>query len=175
MIVIACILLLVGISVPMSCVGTRNTEIGLRNSILTMQKSNVAFYDTMWKTIQQQADVSNKYQSDFKEIYIGIMEARYGSDANTSDPLFLWIQERNPEFDASMYAKLMTTIESLRMQFFNHQERLLDKKREHDNLLEMFPSSMYLKGRDKIDVIIVTSSKTEDAFKSGKEDDIQLF
>jgi len=57
------------------------------------------------------------------------------------------------------------------------QKELLDLKREHDNLIDVFPSSVVcgILGREKIDVTIVVSLKAEQDFKSGSDNDIKLF
>jgi hypothetical protein len=69
----------------------------------------------------------------------------------------------------------MNIIVSQRDGFKFRQKELLDLKREHDNLIDLFPSSLFVGSRGKIDVIIVTSTRTEEAFKSGKDDDTKLF
>jgi hypothetical protein len=71
----------------------------------------------------------------------------------------------------------MKIIVSQRDGFKFRQKEILDYKREHDNLLTTFPNIMFasILGRNKIDVVIVTSTRTEDAFRSGKDDDVNLF
>jgi hypothetical protein len=48
-------------------------------------------------------------------------------------------------------------------------------KREHDTLCEMFPGSIFLRKRDDIKIDIVTSAKTEDTFKTGQDNDTEVF
>lgn len=148
-----------------------NTEIRLRNKIEASQKVNETVFDTTWKIISQQAQVADKYKESFKDIFVGIMDARYSKGDGS---LMKWITETNPQFDPSLYTKLANSIEVQRTTFQNEQAKLLDLKREHDDLIGTFPGSVFLMNRSRITVQIVTSTKTDKAFSSGKDDDIEL-
>jgi len=157
----------------MNYINYSNEEIMLRNQIEAQEDSNGAFFDKMWKIIQQQAEVSAEYKDSFKDIYTGLIEGRY--DGNGRGQLMSWIQESNPNFDVSLYSKLMTSIEAERKGFFVEQQKLIDLGRAHDNLLEVFPSSMFLAGRDPIEITVIKSAKTEEVFNTGKEEIEPLF
>ena len=147
-----------------------NKEIIIRNQATAVQKESEIIFDRVWKVIQQQANVSDKYKDGFKEIYVEMMDARYESGGN----FMKWIQEANPTFDASLYKQLMNTISSERASFANVQTKLVSVKQEHDNLRLLFPASIFLSGRPPLDIKIVTSAKTDKAFESGEENDIEL-
>lgn len=151
-----------------------NREVLLRTQFSAQQKANEVVFDKVWKIIQQKAGVSSEYADKFKEIYVQIMDARYDKGDGT---LMKWIQEQNPQFDASLYKDLSLAIESNRSEFMRVQERLIDIKREHDNLRMLFPSSVFLtiKGVKELEMKLVTSSKTDKAFATGKDDDVELF
>ncbi len=152
-----------------------NKEAVLRNQITAQIKVNTAVYDEVWKVISQQAGVSSEYKESFKEVYIGIMDARYSKGDGS---LMKWITESNPQFDSGLFKQLMTSIESLRAKFTNNQKTLTDLKLQHDNLLDVFPGSFFLVtigGKEKIDIPIVTSTRTENAFETRKDDDVDLF
>lgn len=166
----AIIVLLLSVTVG-SCISYQNDEVRLRNQITAQINVNRAVYDETWKVISQQAQISDKYRDGFKEIYVGIMEARYSKGDGT---LMKWIKEANPDFSPLLYGKLMLSIESLRAKFTNNQKTLADLKLQHDNLLDVFPGSLFLNGRQKIEIPIVTSSRTEDSFKTGKDDNVKL-
>ena len=148
-----------------------NTEVSLRNQIKAQQRSNEAVFDNTWKIISQAAGVTSEYKNAFVEIYPKLMDSRY----STGGDMMKWIKESNPEFDTSLYKKLMTAIEAQRTRFTNEQRRLLDLKREHDDILVKLPSSFFVGSRGEVDVNIVTSTKTTKTFDSGVEDDIDLF
>lgn len=151
-----------------------NQEVVLRTQFGAQQKANEVIYDKVWKVIHQKAGVSAEYSDKFKEIYVQIMDARYGSGDGT---LMKWIQEQNPQFDISLYKDLSLAIESNRLEFSRVQQKLIDIKREHDNLRMLFPSSLFLsiKGTKELELKLVTSSRTEKAFETGKDDDVDLF
>jgi hypothetical protein len=158
-----------------SVVSISNTEIELRNSIGATQKSNEAVYDRVWKTISQSAGVTNAYKNGFREVFNDVMKNRYQDGGQGR--LMKWVQEANVNFDSSMYSRLMTVIESNRLDFEREQKRLLDLSREHNNTLQRFPNNIVLSilGRQPIAVQIVTSDKTNEAFSSGVDNDVELF
>jgi hypothetical protein len=57
------------------------------------------------------------------------------------------------------------------------QKELIDLNREHDNVIDLFPSNMVCStfGRQKITITVITSSKTEKIFETGKDDDVSVF
>lgn len=150
-----------------------NQEIRLKNQIAAQQESNEAFFDVMWKIIQQQAEVSADYRDSFKEIYTGLIDGRY--DGNGRGQLMSWIQESNPNFSTSLYEQLMVSIKAERKRFFVEQQKLIDLSREHNNLLEVFPSAVFLASRDVIDITVIKSLKTQETYNTGKEELAPLF
>lgn len=149
----------------------RNAEVSLRNLAKAQQEQNKVIYDKTWKTISQRAQITDKYEQAFKDIYSRIMDARY-KDENL---LFKFVTEQNPTLSPDLYRELADAVESNRLEFANVQKRLLDIKREHDNLRMRFPGSWFVGDRPELVLQIVTSTKTEKTFATGKEDDIQLF
>lgn len=172
-------LVFVSVIVAVAGIGTMmyfnvsNKEIDLRSQYVAQEKVNETIYDKVWKIIQQKAQIKSDYAKDFKNIYTDVMNARYGNESNGS-PLFKWIQEQNPNFSIDLYKDLSQTIEAQRNEFARVQARLIDIKREHQNLRLKFPTSLFVGGRPELELKIVTSSKTEQAFETGKEDDISL-
>lgn len=166
------LLSIVGIYFGMS-VSYNNRDAELRNLVTAKQKDNENVFDATWKIIKQKAGVASQYKEDFKEIYPELISGRYGGD---NGKMFMkWIQEHNPQFDTSLYKSLMVSIESQRVVFRDAQTRLLDIKREHDNLRTRFPSGWFLSNKSEVEVKIVTSTKTAETFAVGVEDDISLF
>jgi len=166
------VVLVLGATLFFMAIGYKNKEVSLRNQITAKQRANEASFDTCWKIIQQQTQVSDQYKDGFKEIYTGLMEGRHYEKGGG---LMKFITEANPAFDIRLYEKVSNSIEAQRTSFLRDQTALLDLKREHDNTLDFMPSSWFLGGRSKIDVKIVTSGKSQEAFQTGKEEDIQIF
>lgn len=150
-----------------------NSEVRLRNGIVAKQKDNQNEMDAMWKNISQTAEVTDRDRSSLMEIFNGYAKARQGGGENKS--VFNWIKETCPNVSSSGFTHLMNIIVSQRDGFKFRQKELLDLNREHDNLIDTYPSHFFVGGRGKIDVVIVTSTRTDNAFKSGKDDDVQLF
>jgi hypothetical protein len=155
--------------------GVSNSEITLRNEIKAQQTNVKVVFDTTWKIIQQQAEVADQYKEGFAKIYSDLMTGRYGDPKKERKVLLSFITESNPNFDVKLYEKVSVSIEAQRINFANEQKKLIDLKREHDTLRQVFPSSLVVGSRPEIQLEIVTSTKTDNAFKTGKEDNTKLF
>jgi len=154
-------------------VSTTNKEIDLRTTTIAQQDKCKAYFDKMWKILQQKAGVADQYKEAFKEIYPKMIEGRYSKGDGS---LMKWITESNPQFDVSLYKDLMQSIEIERTGYFNEQTRLIDLQREHSALLQKIPSKWFLNDTLKpVSIIIVTSSSTKDAYATGEENDVDLF
>ena len=151
-------------------IGYHNTWTEKKNLYENQVEDNKVIYDEVWKVLKQQAGVTDKYANDFRENYVAIMEGRnYGGEA------FKWVQEANPAFDQSMYKTLMNSIEVQRSKFTVNQRNLTSIHRELKNLKEKFPSNLFLGSKELPELVTVTSTKTEQTFETGKEDDVELF
>ena len=151
-----------------------NREADLRTSVEASQKANQVVYDRVWKTIQQQAGVTDKYQESFRAIYKDIMDAR---NPEGQAKLVKFVKEANPNFDSGLFRQLMTSIEANRRDFEREQKTLIDIHAEHTRMFRKFPSSLYLGilGRKEMTIQLVTSTRTDNAFQTGKDDDTDLF
>lgn len=150
----------------------RNSELELRNRVLAKQQECEVTFDQVWKTISQQAQIAEKYKDGFREIFVGMADARYGGKTK---PMASFVQEANPNLDPSLYKQLMNTVEDQRAVFAREQKELISLAREHNTMLQRFPGSLFLAGRSAIDIKLVTSTKTENSFRTGKDDDVNLF
>ena len=159
----------------MMAVMYRNADVRLRNAIKMKQKDNVSEFDNMAKKINQVAQVPSEQMKKLKEIFIEHAQAR-GGVGNSG--IMAWLKESVPNVDVQVYANLQNIIVGSRDRWTMRQKELLDFKREHDNLIEVFPSCFFLSlmGRtNPVEVAIVTSAKAEEAFKSGQDNDVELF
>jgi hypothetical protein len=130
-------------------------------------------HDEMWKILQSQAGVTSNYAESFTKSYKEIMQARnYGGE------LMKWIQESNPTFDASMHKKLMESIETYRTKFTVVQTKLISIHQEMKLLLTRRLSGFFLVtigGYTLPELNIVTSGKTNENFRTGEDNDVNLF
>jgi hypothetical protein len=160
----------------------QNTKIDLTENVKAQQQTCEAHFDKMHKQIAQVAQVAEQNMSRskeaFKEIYTGLIEGRYSSD---SDMFMKWVQESNPQFDlnatSKLYEKLANTIKAGRDEYFMEQKKLISYKQEHDKFVQKWPNRVFLSSLDTqpIDIVVITSDFTEDVYKTGKENDINLF
>lgn len=80
----------------------------------------------------------------------------------------------NPKFDSKIYFKVMSVVEAGRKEFLNNQKQLIDIKREHDNLRTKAPSRWFVGNVPEMEIKIVTSGRTAEAFDTGVDDDVNL-
>lgn len=167
-----CILLLL-ICLVFSCMGLYNTELNLRKQIEAQQLNNTNEFDVMWKSIKQSANVADKYKDGLKEVMMAYTEGR----SVESDQLLVnWTKEAVPNIDSSIYKQLMNTIVASRKTFAREQKQLIDLNRQHDILIQKMPNAIFynLMGIKSIDIQVVTSTKTQKTFETGKDDDVEL-
>ena len=150
----------------------QNQEVRLAESITAKIEDNKSHYTKMWEVLTNQAGVSKQYAKDFKEIYPALVSGRY---SNGQGQMMQWIQEHNPNFDTSLYNKLMVSIEGQRESFHNTQRQLIDLNRQHETLLKTVPSKWFLGNKSSIDIPVVINDASEKAFETEKETPMNLF
>jgi len=178
--IIAGLIVILGIIYFSMKVSIQNKNEDLKARISAQQTSNTANFDKMFKVISQLAEVADtkmeKSKNAFKEIYPALMEGRYSKGDGS---LMKWVTESNPQFDinaaANLYDKLAVAIEANREEFFIEQQKLIDYTREQHALLKKFPGSWFLNANDTIHIVVITSAKTKETFKTGEENDISIY
>ena len=149
-----------------------NKEVSLRNAAEAQRGNIENIFDKTWKVIQQKAQVTDEYKNAFKEIYPALMEGRYSKGDGS---LMKWVQESNPDFDASLYKDLMNSIEVERTAFSHQQKYMLDIIREHNVLLQSIPSKWFVSNTLPIQYTVISSSKSKAVMVSGEDNDVDLF
>jgi hypothetical protein len=150
---------------------TSNTEKTLRNKIPAQIDKVDMFYTKLVEILVTKAGVTKAYAEAATDFQVAVMEGRY----STGEKMMMWIQEANPTFDQSLYKDLMNSIEGLREGFFIEQVKLRDLKLTHDNLIDIFPSSLFVGKRGKIDVQILVNVETKEARETGIDKTPELF
>ena len=154
-------------------ISANNREVSLRNQFKAQQKSNESSFDKTWKVIQQQAGVAVEERETFRKTYVEIMDSTQGVAGNGQ--LASFFTQAQVNISPDLFAKLMTTIEAQREGFHRDQQKLLEIVKQHDNVLTMFPSSFFVGSREPLEARIVTSSKTDQTFITGQDNDVDLF
>jgi len=167
------ILLFVVVGFLMYVVGIANKDKSQDNLIAAKKQEQKSNYDNMWKKISQVAQVTDAQKDALKEIFVS---AKTG-DSGQGGTMIKLIHQAFPNVDTSTFNNLQNIITSSRDSFTFTQKELIDLKRENDNLHDLFPSSVVLSflGRQKSEITIVTSSRTENAIETGKDDDVSVF
>ena len=155
-------------------IGITNQEVVLRTTIEAKQLDNTSEFDNMFKKIKQTAQVPDAYFAKLKDLVVSYADARTSPNAGA---VMNWVQEAVPNASPEMYNNLQNIITSSRDRWTMRQKELIDINREHTKLLRTFPNNVILSlfGRKEITLKIVTSTKTEESFSTGKDDDLKLF
>jgi hypothetical protein len=69
----------------------------------------------------------------------------------------------------------MNSVEGLRDGFFIEQTKLRDLKLTHDNMIDLFPSSLFVGKRGKIEVQLLVNKETKKARETGIDEGPELF
>jgi len=160
-----------------SALGYRQDCVKAEAGIQAQYKQNQNNYDNMWKRFKEVAAVPKMYAKDLKDLWDGAMKQRYQGEGNGQQPIFKWIQEHNPQLDASVYKQLQRTLEAGRKSFEADQKQLIAKKQQYEVVLKGNRSLFFNMwfGFPRIDLDefdIVTSDKTEEVFKSKKDNGV---
>lgn len=169
-IVIGAVVLAAVIIIGAMLVNYSNTEIRLRNQIAAKQRDNQSELDNVQKKIKQTVQVTDLQMAALKDIIVGNAQARKGG----SGTLATFVSEAVPHLDTTTFNNLQNIIAGSRDAFTMRQKELLDLNREHDNLIDTWPSSMIVGSRGKIQVTIVTSAHAKESFITGEDNDIKL-
>lgn len=167
-------LLFAGVGTLMVGVSYYNNASSLKEQYDAKLSGNRSEFDAMTKKISKVAQVSKFQLEKLEQIYVKYADARTGE---ASGELMKWTQEAIPNVDNSTLNNVQNIIVAGHDGFNSKQRELLDVSREYNTLLVKFPSNIVLKtlGFSKIVPTIVTSTRTEDTFKSGKDDDTSVF
>jgi len=149
-----------------------NMENSLRNTVEAKVKDNKNQFDSMWKQISQIAQVTKEERESLNRLLTNNSQQRGISNEKL---VSAWIQEAVPNVSNSTYINLQNVISSARTAFATRQTELIDLNNQHNILIQNAPSSWFLKDKKSIDITIVTSTKTENVFSTGKDDDMNVF
>ena len=154
-----------------------NKEVDLRTEFKMQMKNRTAFYDKMWKIIAQKGKVAVQNDSSFHKNIVAVMEAR-----KDGQQVFMkWVKEVNPNANyeevSKLYVDLSRTIESERNAFYERETTLSSIQREHSRFLRRFPNNFYniFMGRKELDYKPITSDRTDDVMKTGKDNNVEVF
>lgn len=149
-----------------------NKEIALRKEAEAQKGKIESVHDKMWKVIKQKANVTEQYREMFEKVYPDIIAGRYSGEGAMA---MKWIQEANPEIDASLYKDVMQAIEIQREHLHSAQTRMLDVIREREALIESYPSRWFISNKSKIEYEVISSTRSKTVMETGLDDDVEIF
>jgi hypothetical protein len=155
-----------------SVIGINNDLIAQEQSLEAQYKQDQNNYDNFTKKVVEIAQVPAMMRDDLEKVTKAAISGRYGADG--SKAVFQFIKEQNPNVDSALYTKIQQVIDAGRTSFEAEQKMLIDKKRAYLTDLKSFPTNIVASflGFPKIDlskIDIVTSDRTEEAFKTKKD------
>ncbi len=156
-------------------IGTYNRAKTLHNQIDAKELANSTIFDNTWKKISQGSQVTEAQKNALKDIFVGYANARSGGKGSGS--FINAVKEAIPNISLDKsFGKLLNIITGSRDEWTANQVALVDMGREYNLMLEVFPSNILLHalGFEKVNVKLVTSTRTDEAFKSGKDDSTSL-
>lgn len=135
----------------------------------TNDKNILAQYQ---QKVLEATQVPEMYKNDFKEVIAADVQGRYGP--NGSQATMQWLKERNLSFDSSVYRQMQQIVEAGRNEFKTGQQRLIDVKQMYEVARGSVWTGLWMRvaGFPKKDLSqfnIVTTTRTEETFKSGVE------
>lgn len=154
----------------------RNSVIEFNNQYEQRIQIRTAFYDKMFRLIKNKTQIAVKNDESFREA----VNVQMQGQKNGENLLMSWVTQSNPtatyEEVSKMYHELSDFIEGERNGFFENEVILSDIVRQHSNLIEKTPGSIYnlLLGYKKINYKPIQTSHTAEVMKTGIDDDIEL-
>lgn len=147
-----------------------NSAISLENQHSAVQKDNKQQYANMINKIMQSAQVTKGQAEAIRDVVV-----EHAKNAGREGGgLMKMVTESIPNIPSDTWSNLQNIIVSSRDGFANRQTKLLDIEREHNNLRQKFPSSLICGGRPLLESQIVTSTRSEKAFETGVDDNLDL-
>lgn len=155
--------------------GTINEDNMLRNEYAQKFDNRTALFDKMWKTFTQKYKIAGKNDTAFQTI----VKLQMAGQADGENLAMKWITQANPSatFDKvqELYKDLSRTIEAGRDEFFDQEKDLRRVKTQEDNLRTgTLMGRIFLSGRKPLEYKAITSTRTENAIQSGKDDNVDF-
>ncbi len=134
-------------------------------------------YATYTNKVLEISQLPAMYRDDLIKVVTASMQGRYGKEGSKATWQFL--TEHNPTLDSTLYNKIANVIDAGRTEFANSQTLILDTRRSYKTELGSFWNGFMLRlaGYPKVDLSKydpVINDKTEQAFKTKKDEPVQL-
>ena len=101
-----------------------NSGVDMEANISAQYRNNQNIYSSFTSGVMEAAGVAEAYTEQVKEVVTAALQGRYGDEG--SQAVFQFLQEDNPDLDASVFIKVQQLIEAGRAKFENSQTKLID-------------------------------------------------
>lgn len=156
-----------------SAIGSMNSYTRLENLAKATQVDNTNVLGNTRKSIREAAGVSDKEVEALTKIITGYADARGQNTAGSGQTVTVgMVREAVPNItEVKTLTNLQNIVVAGRKDWQHSQTRLLEIKRQADDMIGMFPTGMILKmlGKQEIQVVIVTSAETKENFRTGED------
>jgi hypothetical protein len=156
-------------------IGTVNSYSRVEVKAAAVQQDNKNVLDNTRKAIREAAAVSDKEVEALVSIITGYAEAR-GSNPDGGDNNAIsmgMVTEAVPSItEVATLGRLQNIVVAGRKDWQAAQTRLIEIKRQGDEMIAVFPSNVVLGifGKKPIEIQVVTSSETEKNFSTGEDE-----
>jgi hypothetical protein len=137
-------------------------------------KSNMGHMDNMWKQISQSLQIADTKKDGFIEVYTAW--AKSGTPAG-SGQMMLWLKQNAPDVRGlDIYDNVLNNMVAQRNSWTMRQDELVMIAGEFNKMMVTPASGALLRffGFEKINPNVITSTRTENSFATGKDDDVDL-
>lgn len=171
------IFLAIGLFLFLSYIGAHNYGVGAEEDLKASYTDSQNVLSQYSLKIAESAQIPEMYKNDLKEVYTAAITGRYGADG--SKAMMQWIQEKNPNFDSSLYKSIQQSIEAGRNKFEVSQRLVIEHKKNYEKNLRFFWKGTLLRMAGfptfDLDTIKIIKSEHSDAtFKTGIDQGLKL-
>lgn len=139
------------------------------------KKNLEGIFDNTWKKVSQTTQVAKFDRNSVKDIIVQHAQARTGNGGGGE--VMKWVQESIPNVDSSILRQLVNVINGARDEYTQQQTYYNDKVRAYNSQLATPLIGwilVHVNGLTPLDYIAITSGRTNDAFKTGQDNDVDL-
>ena len=156
-------------------VNTYNKEVSIRTLFEQNISDRAALLDKMYKVGKKKGSVVLKADSSFIKMIGVVMSARKDGPSVMTK----WVTEQNPTASykeiTDMYKDLSRALEANQEELYNKEQELSRVVAIHKNLLNQFPSNLILSDKEPLKYKPISSDKTDEVLRTGKDNDVSAF
>lgn len=172
---VAAVIVVIILMIVFALIGTVNDFSRIETRATAIQTDNRNVLDNTRKAIREAASVSSQEVEALERIIVGYADARGPNEGGGDNNVVSigMVREAVPSITSiDTLKRLQNIVVAGRREWQAAQTKLIDVKRQGDEMLAVFPSGPVLRffGKGPIEIQIVTSTETESNFATGKDE-----